>query len=260
MRKTISGLLRSTRPALVMAVLVAVVGVTGTAYANKGHHHPGGSKKGDPTTTSPTPAPTPVVTTPAVAPVTSHGDNSDTSDKSDHKGWDGKSWKHHKGHKGHKVPSPDYGVATVNVSRGGQPATTWATYSTALGSPVGDNTGGVFRFTCSTANAPCTVAIKAAILSDSPGTGQVYPRILLYKQDYNAGGPSVYCEYGDGSTGSAPLTLTDQASSATPTYTAVPVNIGLSADCGLGGPAGDVNQITVPAGYYDVHSTFVFLP
>jgi hypothetical protein len=265
-RKTMSGLLRSSRPALVMAVLVAVVGVTGTAYAGKSHHHPSGGKKGDPTTTTTTtittPTPTPV-DTPAVTPVTSHGDNSDSSDKSDHTGWDGKSWKHHKGHKGHKsgnAPTPDYGVATVNVSRGGQPATAWATYSTALGSPVGDNTGGVFRFTCSTANAPCTVAVKGAILSDSPGTGQIYPRVLIYRQDYNAGGPEVYCEYGDGSTGSAPLTLTDQASSATPTYTAVPINIGLTADCGLAGPAGDVSQITVPSGYYDVHSTFVFLP
>ena len=264
MRKTMSGLLRSTRPALVMAVLVAVVGVTGTAYAGKGHHHPGGTKKSDPatTTTTTTTTATPVDTT-QVTPVTSHGDTGTTGDQSDRKGWDGKAWKRHKWHHGHKPvtpPTPDYGVATVNVSRGGQPATAWATYSTALGSPVGDNTGGVFRFTCSTANAPCTVAIKAAILSDSPGTGQIYPRVLIYRQDYNAGGPEVYCEYGDGSTGSAPLALTDQAPSATPTYTAVPINIGGSDDCGLGGPAGDVNQITVPAGYYDVHSTFVFLP
>jgi hypothetical protein len=40
----------------------------------------------------------------------------------------------------------------------------------------------------------------------------------------------------------------------------VQINIGGSADCG--GPvstAGDVNQITVPSGYYDVHSTFLFL-
>ena len=44
------------------------------------------------------------------------------------------------------------------------------------------------------------------------------------------------------------------------TFAAVPVNIGGSADCG--GPvatAGDVSVITVPAGYYDVDSTFVFV-
>jgi hypothetical protein len=148
----------------------------------------------------------------------------------------------------------------VWVSRGGNPATAWATYSTLLGSPVGDNTGGVFRFTCSTANAPCTVAVKAAVLSDSADPGSVYPRVLIYKQDYNVGGPEVYCEYGDGSTGSAPLAVTPQAPTSTPVWTAVPVNIGGSDDCGLAGPAGDVNQITVPAGYYDVKSTFVFLP
>lgn len=39
MRKTLSGLLRSTRPALVMAVLVGVVGLTGTAYAGKSGDH-----------------------------------------------------------------------------------------------------------------------------------------------------------------------------------------------------------------------------
>ena len=43
-------------------------------------------------------------------------------------------------------------------------------------------------------------------------------------------------------------------------YAAVQINIGGSADCG--GPvttAGDVDQITVPVGCYDVKSTFVFL-
>jgi hypothetical protein len=36
------------------------------------------------------------------------------------------------------------------------------------------------------------------------------------------------------------------------------VNIGGSADCGLGGPANDVAAIIVPNGYYDVQSTFTF--
>jgi hypothetical protein len=164
-----------------------------------------------------------------------------------------------KGDKGDdgKAPKVDYGVAKVNVSRGGGAYSTWATYSTALGSPVGDNTGGVFRFTCSTANAPCKVKVSAAILGSS--NHAVYPRLLLYRQDYVQAGPGpfpeVYCEYADGSTGSAPFPLVGNAG-----YSDVPVNIGGTDDCGLGGPAGDVNQITVPAGYYDVNSTFVFLP
>ena len=164
-----------------------------------------------------------------------------------------------KGEKGDdgKPPKVDYGVAKVNVSRGGGAYSTWATYSTALGSPVGDNTGGVFRFTCSTANAPCKVKVSAAILGSS--NHAVYPRLLLYRQDYVQAGPGpfpeVYCEYADGSTGSAPFPLTGNAG-----YSDVPVNIGGTDDCGLGGPAGNVDQITVPAGYYDVNSTFVFLP
>ena len=254
MRKMISGLARTSRPALVLAVLVAVVGATGTAWAGK---HDSGNGKQD---------------SAAVAGQTqknsSFGDKADSGDKSDHAAYV-KAW--FKKHPKHPKPKPgdgnggsddtnSYGVASVWVSRGGNPATAWATYSTLLGSPVGDNTGGVFRFTCSTANAPCTVAVKAAVLSDSADPGSVYPRVLIYKQDYNVGGPEVYCEYGDGSTGSAPLAVTPQAPTSTPAYTAVPLNIGGSDDCGLAGPAGDVNQITVPAGYYDVKSTFVFLP
>ena len=166
-----------------------------------------------------------------------------------------------KGDPGKDAPAAQYGVATVNVSRGGAPATAWATYSTALGSPVGDTTSGSFRFTCSDANAPCTVAVKAAVLSTGTGSGSVYPRVMISRQDYNAGGPSTFCEYGDGSTDAAPASITKQAPSATPTYSAMQVNIGGTADCG--GPvttAGNVNVITVPSGYYDVTSTFVFLP
>jgi hypothetical protein len=38
------------------------------------------------------------------------------------------------------------------------------------------------------------------------------------------------------------------------------VNIGGTADCGIlpAGPAGNVDSIIVPPGYYDVHSTFTF--
>jgi hypothetical protein len=226
--RIITGLLRSSRPIMLMTALVGVVGIGGTAYAGK--HIAGGDRKDG---------------------------SGATVDPSNHVRSAHQSHNSHHGHKG--ASAAEYGVATVNVSRGGNPASAWATYSTRLGSPVGDTTGGVFRFTCSTANAPCTVAVNAAVLSSSHGAADFYPRVLIYRQDYNSGGPEIYCEYGDGSTGAAPLSIAKQASSATPTYTAVPVNIGGSDDCGLAGPAGDVNQITVPSGYYDVHSTFVFL-
>jgi hypothetical protein len=170
------------------------------------------------------------------------------------------------GTNGGNAPAAQYGIAQVLVARhttpGGVPtfnASAWATYSTALGSPVGDTTGGVFRFTCSADHAPCEVSVRAAVLGSA--NHAVYPRVLIFRQDNNTAGPETYCEYGDGSTGSAPLGVSKQASSPTPAYTALPLNIGGSADCG--GPvaaAGDVNVITVPAGYYDVHSTFVFLP
>jgi hypothetical protein len=56
------------------------------------------------------------------------------------------------------------------------------------------------------------------------------------------------------------VTLTKQASSAHPAYTPTQVNIGGTDDCGLNGPAGDVNHITVAGGeYYDVFATFVFV-
>jgi hypothetical protein len=224
----VTRMLHGSKPIVLMTALVGVVGIGGTAYAGK-HISSGDSK-----------------------------DRSGATVKASQHA--GSSHQSHKGHHGHKGDDgAEYGVATVNVSRGPNPATAWATYSTRLGSPVGDTTGGVFRFTCSTASAPCTVAVKAAVLSDSDGTTAFYPRVLIYRQDYNSGGPEVYCEYGDGSTGSAPLSLAKQESSATPAYTAVPLNIGGSDDCGLAGPAGDVNQITVPSGYYDVHSTFLFL-
>jgi hypothetical protein len=233
-RKSIGGLIRGSRPVLVMTALVAVVGISGTAYANKDDSGP--SSK--------------------------HAAKKHEDPHKGDKGKGGNNWdkwpKHHGGHD--DDAAPEYGVATVNVSRGGAPAAVWATYSTLLGSPVGDTTGGVFRFTCSNANAPCTVSVGAAILSDASGSAQVYPRVLIYRQDFDNGGPEVYCEYGDGATGAAPLAVAKQASTSTPTYAPVPLDIGGSADCGGPDPtAGGVNQITVPAGYYDVHSTFAFL-
>ena len=166
----------------------------------------------------------------------------------------------------------DYGVANVLVSRGGAAATPWAQYVTPLGSPVGNNVAsGVFRFTCSPAKAPCTISVSAAVLGSANHT--IYPRLLVYNAgDGNGQGlPLTTCEYADGSTGpvdpttgvatnGAPLPITHQASSASPSYTDVPLNIGGSADCGnvpVGLP-GNVATIIVPNGYYDVHSTFTF--
>jgi hypothetical protein len=170
-----------------------------------------------------------------------------------------------KGDKGEPAANTptQYGVATVNVKRGAGADSAWATYSTGLGSPVGDTMGGTFRFTCAT--APCEVSVKAAVLGSTDHA--VYPRVLIQRQDISAGGPSVHCEYGDGSTGASatatdglPAPVTHQVPSATPTYTAMQLNIGGSADCGVVGPGYNVDAIIVPAGRYDVQSTFVFRP
>jgi hypothetical protein len=138
----------------------------------------------------------------------------------------------------------DSGVAQVKVSRGGGAATPWATYSAT----VGDTTGGTFRFTCSEANAPCKVSTAGFATADGV---TVYPRVNIQTQSLN-GGPQTYCEYGDG-----PLSgvLSTDAAAAT----ALTLHIGGSDDCGLNGPAGALNEITVPAGYYDVTSTFQFV-
>jgi hypothetical protein len=159
-----------------------------------------------------------------------------------------------KGDPGKPASTPSYGIASVLVSRGGKTATPWATYSTSLGSPVGDTTGGSFRFTCTPANAPCKVSIQA-YTTDS-GAVTMYPRVLLESQDYNTpGGPETNCEYGDGidnSNGSAVLSGTAQP---------VTLGIGGTLDCGAGQqyPANGVaSDIWVPAGFYNVYSTFVF--
>lgn len=81
------------------------------------------------------------------------------------------------GNPGKPAPTPSYGIAEVLVSRGGAAPTPWATYSTSLGSPVGDTASGTFRFTCSTAKAPC--ALSAEAYTTSNGTVTVYPRILM---------------------------------------------------------------------------------
>ena len=166
-----------------------------------------------------------------------------------------------KGEKGDKGEDADeeYGVAYVRVQRGTGGQTPWATYSTELGSPVGDTTGGSFRFTCTAAQEPCKVSVAAKVLSETSLTsGKVYPRVLLYKggDPDSVVTPEFYCEYGDGPQTTIPRMPT--ADTTTPAGL-VPLHIGGSADCNGPVPtSGAVNEIVVPKGYYDVFSTFVF--
>ena len=151
--------------------------------------------------------------------------------------------------------TPAYGIGDVLVDRGSGPAT-WAEYSTTIGSPSawGDNTGGTFRFTCRPTQAPCKVSLAARVSGAT--SASVYPRILLYQQDYNNGGPSTYCEYGDGTDNNGTYATVGTSS------TAITVGIGGSLDCPGSTqsypPNGTATSIDVPAGYYDVQTTFFF--
>ena len=120
-------------------------------------------------------------------------------------------------------------------------------------SPWGSNTGGTFRFTCNRARRRARSASRPG---ERRGVGQVYPRILLYQQDYNNGGPSTYCEYGDGTDNNGLVRdgrhLVDadhgrhRRLARLPGHTqSYPAN-------------GTATSIDVPAGYYDVQSTFFF--
>ena len=136
-------------------------------------------------------------------------------------------------------------------------------YSIALGSPVADTTGGVFRFSCTAAEAPCTIAVKAAALSDTDigGTVRFLPRVLVMKGGTPPADtePDEYCEYGDGGDGPAGLVnLTKQPLAPVPDGADIPINIGGTADCGVAGPGGIVASIVVPEGFYNVHASFAF--
>jgi hypothetical protein len=144
-----------------------------------------------------------------------------------------------------------YGVARVHVARGSSPASVWATYSTSLGSPVGDTAGGTFRFTCSAANAPCTISVSAS--STGAGTA-VYPRIDVTRAALD-NDTETNCEYADGvdnDGASAALTTAD---------TTLKLGVGSTQSCGdqqTSTPSAVVSSISVPSGYYDVASTFTF--
>ena len=160
----------------------------------------------------------------------------------------------------------EYAVANVFVSRGGAAPKIWATYSAAMGSPIGTTAGGEFRFTCSVAQAPCKVSIAAAVLSDTTGSALVHARVLIYKE--TADEPETFCEYADGANNSS----TPAKISRVPMDTSVlsindPLNMGIggSLDCGSGqtSSSGIVQDIEVPSGSsdnaeYDVFTTFAF--
>lgn len=139
----------------------------------------------------------------------------------------------------------DTSVVQVLVSRNSAAATVWAQYRAVLVAGNG-TTGGTFRFTCS-GTADCLVSVKASATTATT----IYPRLLIDREEPLGGATTKsYCEYGDGSTGAAPVATST-------TLTTVPVNIGGTADCGSATTtAGDVNVISVPAGhYYDVTTT-----
>ena len=138
----------------------------------------------------------------------------------------------------------------------------WGLFSTELGSPIGDTTGGTFRFTCTTAHDDCTVTIRASVLSDSSTAPALFlPRILLYRggEPDVAVEPALYCEFGDG-----PLQtidrepLTENPSDGLD----LPFNIGGSEDCNGPDPdppgGADVMRIVVNPGFYDVFTSFGF--
>ena len=159
-----------------------------------------------------------------------------------------------KGDKGDKgdpgtAAAVKYAEGIVQVKRGAGAFTTWATYSTSLGSPYGDTASGTFRFTCSEANAPCSVKLSSA----STGVVTVYPRVLIYKSSLDTGQIFGQCEYGDGADNAGSFEAIGDLT----------VGIGGSLDCGSAQAYpvnGIATQIDVPAGYYDVFSTFTFKP
>ena len=147
-----------------------------------------------------------------------------------------------------------YAVGYVLVSRGNGAPSRWASYSTSLGSPYGNTASGTFRFTCKPEKAPCIVSFQA----ETTSTGvSVYPRVMIYKSSFDSGLILGQCEYADGSG-----TTTDGFEPVGQTPTSLIVNIGGSLDCGASGQTwvapGNVSSIMVPAGYYDVQSTFTF--
>ena len=175
---------------------------------------------------------------------------------------------------GQNASALEYAVVSVFVEKvGGNGPTRYATFSVALGSPVGTTTGGDFRFTCSPAQAPCKISYGAAVISDQSGNAAVHPRLLIHKQSGAvANAPITFCEYADGADNRAGLdqiprvpSLQDAVSAL---QTPLSMGIGGSLDCGSTQTSitGVVTEIWVPAAtatdpaYYDVAATFAFSP
>jgi hypothetical protein len=170
---------------------------------------------------------------------------------------------------GAAAPTPEYGVASVFVSRGGGNPSRFATYSAQLGSPAGTSTGGDFRFTCTPAQAPCKVSWGAAVITTRTGNASVYPRLLIHKQADLANAPMTFCEYADGATNGAGVAPASRVPSLAAALTAMQtprsMGIGSSLDCGSSQTfSPEVTEIWVPAAsavdtaFYDVSATFTF--
>ena len=173
---------------------------------------------------------------------------------------------------GQNAPALEFAVVSVFVDRGNGP-TRYATFSVALGSPVGTTTGGDFRFSCSAAQAPCKISYGAAVISDQSGNALVHPRLLIHKEN-GPGAPITFCEYADGANNNAGLDQIPRVPSLQDAVSAMqtPLNMGIGGtlDCGSTQTypiTGVVTEILVPAAsngsstaFYDVAATFAFSP
>jgi len=175
---------------------------------------------------------------------------------------------------GQDASALEYAVVSVFVEKvGGNGPTRYATFSVALGSPIGTTTGGNFRFTCQPAQAPCKISYGAAVISDQSGNALVHPRLLIHKED-SPGAPITFCEYADGANNNAGLDQIPRVPSLQDAVSAMqtPLNMGIGGtlDCGSTQTypiTGVVTEILVPAAsngsstaFYDVAATFAFSP
>jgi pilus assembly protein FimV len=159
-----------------------------------------------------------------------------------------------------------YGVALLNISRGGAAATTWGSFGTTLGSPapMGDQASGNLRMSCSAAQAPCVVSLKAYVgthtgapLASVAGM-KTYPRINIDSTDFDAGGPETSCEYVDGTTNDGGSVAVGNGSANAAT---VPLGVGGTLDCNESQtlPAGGVvTELSLPKGRYNITVTEYF--
>ena len=160
------------------------------------------------------------------------------------------------------TPDLEYAIVTVFVDRGNGPSR-WAFYSAPLGSPAGTTMGGVFRFSCSAAQAPCKISYGAAVVSDqSTDNAVIHPR-LDDPQGYWCA--HLFCENADGANNNAGLAVIPRVptlqEAVVAMRTPLTMGIGGSLDCGSTQPYppnGVATEIWVPQGFYDVWATFAF--